>query len=196
MIPGLVRSGLDDSIQNLDYGQPFGSATGFVTSEKKQNPFKGFSLPSNYKETEAEAFEKSGAKVSDYYKPDKNAKTKFEKGDGKGFLDNVLAGGLDYFKKSQKSDDDKNRDLMRDLAEQANKTMKFGGFGGGGFSEVAQGLSYGQLAPQTQQMFIPGEKAGKSLGQRFAGAAQGLIGGLSTGIPHAGGIGAIGGFFA
>ena len=26
-------------------------------------------------------FEKSGAKVSDYYKPDKNAKTKFEKGD-------------------------------------------------------------------------------------------------------------------
>ena len=196
MIPGLVRSGVDNSIQNLDYGQPFGSATGFVTSEKKNNPFKGFSLPSDYKETEAEAFEKSGAKVSDYYKPDKDAKTKFEKGDGKGFLDNVLAGGLDYFKKSQKSDDDKNRDLMRDLAEQANKTMKFGGFGGGGFSEVAQGLSYGQLAPQTQQMFIPGEKGGKSLGQRFAGAASGLLTGLSTGIPHAGGIGAIGGFFA
>ena len=85
---------------------------------------------------------------------------------------------------------------MRDLAEQANKTMKFGGFGGGGFSEVAQGLSYGQLAPQTQQMFIPGEKGGKSLGQRFAGAASGLLTGLSTGIPHAGGIGAIGGFFA
>ena len=74
--------------------------------------------------------------------------------------------------------------------------MQFGDFGSGGFKEVAgQGLTYGQLAPQTQQMFIPGEKAqGKSLGQRFAGAASGLITGLSTGIPHAGGIGAIGGF--
>ena len=57
-------------------------------------------------------------------------------------------------------------------------------------------MTYGQLPSQTQQMFIPGQQAqGKSLGQRFAGAAQGLIGGLSTGIPHAGGIGAIGGFF-
>ena len=194
MIPGLVRSGIDNSIQNLDYGQPFGSATGFVTSEKKQNPFKGFSLPSDYKETEAKAFEKSGAKVSDYYKPDKNAKTKFEKGDSKGFLDNVLEGGLDYFKKNQKSDEDKDRDLLRDLANR--QSMQFGDFGRGAFQEVAQGLSYGQLPSQTQQMFIPSEKAGKSLGQRFAGAAQGLIGGLSTGIPHAVGIGAIGGFFS
>ena len=193
MIPGLVRSGIDKSIQNLDYGQPFGSATGFVTSEKQQNPFKGFNLPSDYKETEAEAFEKSGAKVSDYYKPDKNAKTKFEKGDSKGFLDNVLEGGLDYFKKNQKSDEDKDRDLLRDLANR--QSMQFGDFGRGAFQEVAQGFSYGQLPSQTQQMFIPSEKAGKSLGQRFAGAAQGLIGGLSTGIPHAGGIGAIGGFF-
>ena len=193
MIPGLVRSGIDKSIQNLDYGQPFGSATGFVTSEKQQNPFKGFNLPSDYKETEAKAFEKSGAKVSDYYKPDKNAKTKFEKGDSKGFLDNVLEGGLDYFKKNQKSDEDKDRDLLRDLANR--QSMQFGDFGRGAFQEVAQGFSYGQLPSQTQQMFIPSEKAGKSLGQRFAGAAQGLIGGLSTGIPHAGGIGAIGGFF-
>ena len=177
------------------YGGGFNTSS-FLNQEKKGNPLRMFSLPADYKQTEADAFEKSGAKVSDYYKPDKGAKTKFEKGDGKGFLDNVLEGGLDYFKKTQKSDDDKNRDLMRDLAEQANKTMKFGGFGGGGFSEVAQGLSYGQLAPQTQQMFIPSEKAGKSLGQRFAGAASGLLTGLSTGIPHAGGIGAIGGFFA
>ena len=73
--------------------------------------------------------------------------------------------------------------------------MKFGDFGSGAFKEVAQGLTYGQLPSQTQQMFIPGEKAqGKSLVQRFAGAASGLIGGLSTGIPHAGAIGAIGGF--
>ena len=177
------------------YGGGFNTSS-FVNQEKKSNPLRMFQLPADYKQTEADAFEKSGANVSDYYKPDKDAKTKFEKGDGKGFLDNVLKGGLDYFKKTQKSDDDKNRDLMRDLAEQANKTMKFGGFGGGGFSEVAQGLSYGQLPSQTQQMFIPGEKAGKSLGQRFAGAASGLLSGLSTGIPHAGGIGAIGGFFA
>ena len=133
-----------------------------------------FQLPADYKQTEADAFEKSGANVSDYYKPDKDAKTKFEKGDGKGFLDNVLKGGLDYFQKgTQKSEEDKDRDLIRDLAEQANKTMKFGDFGGGGFKEVAQGLTYGQLPSQTQQMFIPGEKAeGKSLGQRFAGAAS------------------------
>jgi hypothetical protein len=46
-------------------------------------------------------------------------------------------------------------------------------------------------------MFIPGQQAqGKSLGQRLAGAAVGLGKGLMTGIPHAGGIGAIGGFFS
>ena len=91
--------------------------------------------------------------------------------------------------------EDKDRDLLRDLAKQSGEGMKFGDFGSGAFKEVAQGLTYGQLPSQTQQMFIPGEKAqGKSLVQRFAGAASGLIGGLSTGIPHAGAIGAIGGF--
>ena len=120
---------------------------------------------------------------------------KFEKGDGKGFLDNVIAGGLDYFKKNQRSDEDKDRDLLRELANK--QEMKFGDFGGGAFKEVAQGLTYGQLPSQTQQMFIPGETAqGKSLVQRFAGAAQGLVSGLATGIPHAGGIGAIGGFLS
>ena len=119
---------------------------------------------------------------------------KFEKGDGKGFLDNVIEGGLDYFKKNQKSEEDKDRDLLRDLANKQD--MKFGDFGGGAFKEVAQGLTYGQLPSQTQQMFIPGQEGGKSLGQRFAGAASGLLTGLSTGIPHAGGIGAIGGFFS
>ena len=98
---------------------------------------------------------------------------KFEKGDGKGFLDNVIEGGLDYFKKNQKSEEDKDRDLLRDLAKQSGEGMKFGDFGGGAFKEVAQGLTYGQLPSQTQQMFIPGERAqGKSLGQRFAGAAS------------------------
>ena len=81
---------------------------------------------------------------------------KFEKGDGKGFLDNVIEGGLDYFKKNQKSEEDKDRDLLRDLANKQD--MKFGDFGSGAFKEVAQGLTYGQLPSQTQQMFIPGEQ--------------------------------------
>jgi hypothetical protein len=194
MIPGLVRSGIDNSIQNLDYRQPFGSATGFVTSEKKNNPLKGFSLPSDYKETEAEAFEKSDAKVSDYYKPDKKAKTKFEKGDSKGFLDSVISGGLDYFDKVQgeKSDADK----LIDFAKSKQKATQFGDFGAGGFKEVAQGLTYGQLPSQTQQMLIPGQQAqGKSLGQRLAGAAVGLGKGLMTGVPHGGAFGAVSGFF-
>ena len=140
-------------------------------------------------------FERKG--VEGVYEP-RNTKapvvTGSFKGDSKGFLDNVIAGSLDYFKKNQKSEEDKDRALLRDLANK--QSMQFGDFGRGAFQEVAQGLSYGQLPSQTQQMFIPGETAqGKSLGQRFAGAAQGLIGGLSTGIPHAGGIGAIGGFF-
>tara|TARA_B100002019_G_scaffold248835_1_gene227943 strand:+ start:2173 stop:2730 length:558 start_codon:yes stop_codon:yes gene_type:complete len=179
-------------------GSSFNNKTSGLERAKDQNPFgaggRGFSLPANYKQTEADAFEESGAKVSDYYKPSKDATTKFEKGDGKGFLDNVISGGLDYFKKTQeKSDTDK----LIDFAKSQQRAAQFGDFAGGAFKEVADGLSYGQLPSQTQQMFIPGQQAqGKSLGQRFAGAAQGLIGGLSTGIPHAGGIGAIGGFFA
>ena len=179
-------------------GSAFNNKTSGLERAKDQNPFasggRGFSLPSNYKETEADAFEKSGANVSDYYKPDRDATTKFEKGDGKGFLDSVISGGLDYFDKVQgeKSDADK----LIDFAKSQQKDAQFGDFGAGGFKEVAQGLTYGQLPSQTQQMFIPGQQAqGKSLGQRFAGAAKGLLGGLSTGIPHAGGIGAIGGFF-
>ena len=195
MIPGLVRSGIDNSIQNLDYGQPFGSATGFVTSEKQQNPFKGFNLPSDYKETEAKAFEKSGAKVSDYYKPDKNAKTKFEKGDSKGFLDNVLEGGLDYFKKNQKSDEDKDRDLLRELANKNNLSTTFGKPTSGFATEVAQGLNMFQPTINAKQMFIPSEDPkGKSLGQRFAGGFAGLGQGLLTGVPHGRAFGFASGF--
>ena len=120
---------------------------------------------------------------------------KFEKGDGKGFLDNVIEGGLDYFKKNQKSEEDKDRDLLRDLAKQSGEGMKFGDFGSGAFKEVAQGLTYGQLPSQTQQMFIPGENPqGKSIGQRLAGAAVALGKGLMTGVPHGGAFGAVSGF--
>tara|TARA_Y100000401_G_scaffold84457_1_gene69749 strand:+ start:230 stop:793 length:564 start_codon:yes stop_codon:yes gene_type:complete len=165
---------------------------------KDQNPFgrvdRSFKLPSNYKETEADAFEQSGAKVSDYYKPDKGATTKFEKGDGKGFLDSVISGGLDYFDKVQgeKSDADK----LIDFAKSQQKAAQFGDFGAGGFKEVADGLSYGQLPSQTQQMFIPGQEAqGKSLVQRFAGALKGGITGFKTGGLYGGIGGAVAGAF-
>ena len=178
-------------------GSAFNTKTSSLERAKDQNPFAsggaGFSLPSNYKETEAEAFEKSSAKVSDYYKPDEKAKTKFEKGDSKGFLDNVIEGGLDYFKKSQEKTD---ADKLIDFAKSQQKAAQFGDFGAGGFKEVAQGLTYGQLPSQTQQMLIPGQQAqGKSLGQRLAGAAVGLGKGLMTGVPHGGAFGAVSGLF-
>ena len=197
MIPGLIRSGIDNSIQNLDYGQPFGSATGFVTSEKKQNPFKGFSLPSDYKETEANAFQKSGAKVSDYYKPDKKATTKFEKGDSKGFLDSQIQkfkeGALSNYEKSkEKSDTDKYLDFLRETRGMA-QGGQFGS-GMGGFSqEVAEGLTT-FVPPSTQQMFIPGQEGKPGLFS-VGGAIRGGIGGFMKGGP-AGALGgaAMGGF--
>jgi hypothetical protein len=116
------------------------------------------------------------------------------KGDSKGFLDSIISGGLDYFDKVQgeKSDADK----IIDFAKSQQKATQFGDFGAGGFKEVAQGLTYGQLPSQTQQMLIPGQQAqGKSLGQRLAGAAVGLGKGLMTGVPHGGAFGAVSGFF-
>lgn len=108
---------------------------------------------------------------------------------GKSFLNKAISGGLDYFKKSiEKSDTDKLIDFAKSQAK-----AQFGGAGGGAFSEVAQGLSYGQLPAQSQQMFIPGQQGGKSVTQRIAGGAAGLLQGLSTGIPHAGGIGLVAG---
>ena len=63
-------------------GSSFNNKTSGLERAKDQNPFgaggRGFSLPANYKQTEADAFEGSGAKVSDYYKPSKDATTKFE----------------------------------------------------------------------------------------------------------------------
>ena len=108
---------------------------------------------------------------------------------GKSFLNKAISGGLDYFKKAtEKSDTDKLIDFAKSQAK-----AQFGGAGGGAFSEVAQGLSYGQLPAQSQQMFIPGQQGGKSVTQRLAGGAAGLLQGLSTGIPHAGGIGLVAG---
>ena len=174
---------ITSSLERAKDKNPFGSKSN-IEAMKDSNYFARKGVANVYEPPNPEAKVETGS-------PELNKKFK---GDSKGFLDNAIAGSLDYFKKNQKSDEDKDRDLLRDLANK--QSMQFGDFGRGAFQEVAQGLSYGQLPSQTQQMFIPSEKAGKSLGQRFAGAAQGLIGGLSTGIPHAGGIGAIGGFFS
>jgi hypothetical protein len=159
-------------------GSAFNTKTSSLERAKDQNPFAsggaGFSLPSDYKETEAEAFEKSGAKVFDYYKPDEKAKTKFEKGDSKGFLDNVIEGGLDYFKKSQEKTD---ADKLIDFAKSQQKAAQYGDFGAGGFKEVAQGLTYGQLPSQTQQMLIPGQQGQPGFFGRMAGQALGKAAG-------------------
>ena len=92
----------------------------------------------------------------------------------------------------EKSDADK----LIDFAKSQQKAAQFGDFGSGGFKEVADGLSYGQLPSQTQQMFIPGQEAqGKSLVQRFAGALKGGITGFKTGGLYGGIGGAVAGAF-
>ena len=118
---------------------------------------------------------------------------KFKKDNTKGFLDSAISGGLDYFKKSQeKSDTDK----LIDFAKSQQGKVQFGDNTSGLSTEVADGLSIFQPPSPNQMMFIPGkEGTGKSFTQRLAGGAAGLLKGLSTGIPHAGGIGAVAGFF-
>ena len=169
-------------------GSAFNKEISGLERAKNENPFasggRGFSLPSNYKETEAGAFQSSGAKVSDYYKPDKNATTKFEKGDGKGYLDNFIKGALsNKDKMSEKSDTDK----LIDFAKSQQLAAQFGDASLGAFSEVADGFSYGQLPSQTQQMFIPGQQGEKGF------SPLGALGGAITGFKAGGPLGAIGG---
>ena len=128
-----------------------------------------------------------------YAKENKAFNDRFKKQNTKGFLDKAIAGGLDYFDKTkdkEKTDADKLIDFYKKQSGQA----QFGGAGSGSFEEVAQGFRYGQLPAQSQQMYIPGDDPkGKTIGQRIAGGAAGLLQGLSTGIPHAGGIGLVAG---
>ena len=124
-----------------------------------------------------------------YAKENKAFNERFNKQNkGKSFLDKAIAGGLDYFDKTkdkEKTDADKLIDFYKKQSGQA----QFGGAGSGAFGEVAQGLMYGQLPAQSQQMFIPGEKADDPLFS-LGGAIKGGI----TGFKSGGGIpGAIGG---
>ena len=188
----MTITGLTRSDQNF-----FKKQKTFLEGGKESDPFKGFSLPSNYKETEAAAFEKSGANVFDYYEPSEDSKNKFEKGDSKGFLNKQMDNVKSYLEatKDEKSEEDKDRDLIRELANK--QSMQFGDMTKGFTSEVAQGLNVYQPPSPNQQMFIPGQApTGKSIGQRLAGAAVGLGKGLLTGTPHGGAIGAGIGFFS
>jgi len=176
------------------YGGGFNTSS-FVNQEKKSNPLRMFQLPANYKETEADAFEKSGAKVSDYYKPDKGATTKFEKGDGKGFLDKFKEGALGNLEKSkEKSDTDKYLDFLKESRGMLGGNAQFGSGMGGFASEVAQGLNVYQPPSPNQQMFIPGQEGKPGLFS-LGGAIKGGIGGFMKGGP-AGALGgaAMGGF--
>jgi len=143
-------------------------------------------------------FERKG--VEGVYEPrDKDAPvvTGSFKGDGKGFLDNFKKGALSNLEKSkEKSDTDKYLDFLRESRGMLGGNAQFGDFGGGGFKEVAEGLSYGKLPSATQQMFIPGQEGKQGLFS-LGGAIRGGIGGFMKGGP-AGALGgaAVGGFMA
>tara|TARA_Y100000401_G_scaffold27575_1_gene19815 strand:+ start:158 stop:664 length:507 start_codon:yes stop_codon:yes gene_type:complete len=118
-----------------------------------------------------------------------------EEDKGKSFLDKQLGNYKAYLEatKENKSEEDKDRELLRELANK--QSMQFGDMAKGFSTEVAQGLNIYQPSSPNQQMFIPGEKGGKSLGQRFAGGIAGLGKGLMTGTPHGGAFGFASGFF-
>jgi len=168
-------------------GSAFDTKISGLERAKDQNPFAsggaGFSLPSNYKETEAAAFTSSGANISDYYKPSKGTTTKFEKGDSGGFLDDFKEGIVENLKKAQegKSDTDKLLDFARETRGMQGGAQ-FGGMESGLSTEVAEGLNV-YNPPSTQQMFIPGQQGqpgffGRMAGQILGGAAGAVGAGL------------------
>jgi len=170
-------------------GSAFKNKVSGLERAQDQNPFasggRGFSLPSNYKETELAAFQKSGADMSNYGNPNSSK--------GKGFLDKFVGGALGNLEESkEKSDTDKYLDFLKET-----RGMTQGGqFGSGmgGFSqEVAEGLTT-FVPPSTQQMFIPGQEGKPGLFS-VGGAIKGGIGGFIKGGP-AGALGgaAMGGF--
>tara|TARA_R100001129_G_scaffold148173_1_gene109724 strand:- start:606 stop:1109 length:504 start_codon:yes stop_codon:yes gene_type:complete len=163
----------------------FFDTSSYLKSEKNNAPFSlGTNEPLfNYSEFMKKSEEKS----------DKIEDKKEEK--GKSFLGHYK----DYLQatKENKSDADKDRDLLRELANKNNLSTTFGKPTSGFATEVAQGLNMFQPTVNAQQMFIPSQDPkGKSVGQRLAGAVSGLGKGLLTGVPHGGAFGAVSGFFA
>ena len=180
----------------------FKKQSSFLEGEKKKNTF--FDKDSIDAMKDSNYFKREG--VKNVYGPiDTQAPVitgsvsdSVEKGDGKGFLGKQMENYKAYLDatKEEKSDEDKDRDLIRELAGKSNLTQQFGDMAKGFSSEVAQGLNVYQPPSPNQQMFIPGQEAtGKSLGQRFAGGIAGLGKGLMTGVPHGGAFGFASGFF-
>ena len=85
-------------------GSAFKNKISDLERAKDQNPFasggRGFSLPSDYKQTEAAAFKQSGADMSNY-------------GNSKGFLDKFVGGMDSYLETQKKSDTDKYLDFLK-----------------------------------------------------------------------------------
>ena len=166
-------------------GSAFKNKISDLERAKDQNPFasggRGFSLPSDYKQTEAAAFKQSGADMSNYGNSDSSK--------GKGFLDKFV-GGMDSFLDNQKekSDTDKYLDFLKETRGMMGGNAQFGNFGGGMATEVAQGLNIYQPPSPNQQMFIPGQEGKPGLFS-VGGAIRGGIGGFMKGGPG----GALGG---
>ena len=163
---------------------------------------KSFFNTSSYlnKETDKSPFSLGGkTDLFDFNKKnEKENKVEIEEDKGKSFLDKQLGNYKAYLDatKEDKSDEDKDRDLIRELAGKNNLSTVLGDMGKGFSTEVAQGLTAYNPASPNQQMFIPGQQAtGKSLVQRFAGGIAGLGRGLMTGTPHGGAFGFASGFF-
>ena len=154
---------------------------------KLQNMFKG--RPAGFDTDTSNEIESDQV----YVKENKAFNERFNKQNkGKSFLDKAIAGGLDYFDKT-KDKDETDADKLIDFYKKQQQAAQFGSLGAGGFSEVAEGLSFGQLPSQNQQMFIPGQEAPDPLFS-LGGAIKGGIGGFKTGgIPGAIGGAVIGG---
>ena len=169
-------------------GSAFKNKISGLERAKDQNPFasggRGFSLPSNYKQTEAAAFKQAGADMSNYGNPNSGNSNL---GNSKGFLDKFI-GGMDSFYGGQKEKSD--TDKLIDFAKSQQQAAQFGGGMQGLASEVAEGYNIYQPPSPNQQMFIPGQE-GKG-GFNPIGAVVGGIRGFKGGGP----IGAIGGGLA
>ena len=112
-----------------------------------------------------------------------------------GFLDNSMNFlGKSYFNDAQSDQDkmiglnEKYIEAMKGMPQFSNQRFA------GQFLQADDGnfnVKFG--TPASVAMFKEGATTGKSIGDRIKGGAGGLISGLSTGIPHMGGVGLVAG---
>ena len=112
-----------------------------------------------------------------------------------GFLDNSMNFlGKSYFNNAQ-SDTDKMIGLNEKYIDAMKGQPQFSDQRfAGQFLQADDGnfnVKFG--TPASVAMFKEGATTGKSIGDRLKGGAGGLISGLSTGIPHMGGVGLVAG---